>query len=59
MEKQNKEQTIARKLMKRLKFARFPIDKEGKIYLNLVFDNLDRLNFKIFLDDGDEIKTTT
>ena len=55
MEKQKKEEMTARKLMKRLKFARFPIDKECKICLNLVYDDLDSLNFRIFLDDGYEI----
>ena len=56
MEKQKKGEMTARKLMKRLKFARFPIDGECKICLNLVYDDLDRLNFKNFLDDGYELQ---
>ena len=36
-------------------WARIPLDKEEGLYLNINFDNNNRDNFKVYLDDGTEI----
>lgn len=36
-------------------WAKIPVDEEGKIYLNINYDENNKTNFKAFLDDGTEI----
>lgn len=48
MEKTEKKITI-----KDVHYVRVPLDKEGEIMLNVIYD--DNKNFKIFLDNGVEV----
>lgn len=54
MEKAKRE--VKRSKQSTIKYKRIVLDKETMLCLNVIYDNEDKQKFKIYLDDGYELR---